>query len=360
MPIPERQPFEIVQLSELSIADIASLCMRYTLVELATAVKPRWLEYIFERTGSQRLLYFDADILVLNSLDPLYTSLKNCSILLTPHITRPIDDNATPSERTHLRCGLYNLGFIGVSATPTTSRMLSWWEQRLFKTCVIRPEQGFFHDQKWMDLVPLLFPDAQIVTDPGYNVAYWNLQERRVRLAPQPRVNGNLLRFFHFSGFDPRKPDVVSKYQNRFKMNEIGAARALFATYRELLIEEGFEESANWPYFYDSFDNGAPVTVFIRDLFDSLGERRHRFKKPFSTEGANSFFAWINAPAEGERPSPPYVTNALHFLWASSASLRARFPDVLDRDRDSFLTWTAANVDTRSHPIGLWRQSGEG
>ena len=34
---PDRQPFEIVQLSDLSIADVCSLCMRYTLVELATA-----------------------------------------------------------------------------------------------------------------------------------------------------------------------------------------------------------------------------------------------------------------------------------------------------------------------------------
>jgi hypothetical protein len=357
---PDRQPFEIVQLSDLSIADICSLCMRYTLVELATAVKPRLLECIFERTGCRSLLYFDADILVLNSLDPLYAGLKNRSILLTPHITRSIDDDATPGELTHLRCGLYNLGFIGVSATRTTSRMLAWWQQRLFKSCVIRPEEGFFHDQKWMDLVPLIFPDVGIVTDPGYNVAYWNLQERRVKLAPQPRANGNALRFFHFSGYDPRRPDIVSKYQNRFKMNEIGEARALFATYRELLLQEGYEESAKWPYFYDSFDNGAPVTVFIRDLFDSLGERRHRFKNPFSTERTNSFFAWINAPAEGERSNPPYVTNALHFLWASSASLRARFPDVFDRDRESFLTWTVANVDTRSHPIGLWRQSRQG
>lgn len=353
---PGRQPFEIVQLSDLSIADIGALCMRSTLTELATAVKPRLLEYIFERTGCRHLLYLDPDILVLNSLKPLYASLKERSILLTPHISRAIDDSAAPSELTHLRCGLYNLGFLGVSATRTTGRMLSWWKQHLFQSCVLRPEQGFFVDQKWMDLVPLIFPDVEIVTDPGCNVAFWNLQERRVTLGRQPRANNKLLRFFHFSGYDPRKPDVISQYQNRFEMNGIGAARDLFSIYRDLLIEEGYDEASRWTYSYDVFDNGAPITVFIRDLFDSLGERQRRFGNPFRTGTADSFFAWINAPAEGERTNPPYVSNALHFIRASHASLRAEFPDILGRDREAFLTWAAAHVDPRTHPIGLWRK----
>jgi hypothetical protein len=282
--------------------------------------------------------------------------LNQRSVLLTPHITQPFDGDAAFSELTHLRCGLYNLGFIGVSNTAAARSMLSWWRKRLFKTCVIRPERGFFHDQKWMDLVPLIFPDVEIVSDPGCNVAYWNLQERRVTLEPEPQANGRPLRFFHFSGYDTDKPETVSKYQTRFTMDGIGAASTLFSIYRKLLIEEGHEESVRWPYSYNSFDNGAPVTIFIRDLFDSLGELQRYFKDPFCTGTPNSFFAWINAPAGGERAGPPYVSNGLHFLWASSASLRTRFPDVLGRDREPFLAWAAENIDTRSHPIGLWRK----
>src|SRR3990167_1702999 len=44
---PDNEPFEILQLSDLSIPGLTQLCMRYTLTELATSVKPRLLEVLF-------------------------------------------------------------------------------------------------------------------------------------------------------------------------------------------------------------------------------------------------------------------------------------------------------------------------
>lgn len=355
---PQRQPFEILQLSDLQIPDIQALCMRYTLTELATAVKPRLLKVLFERTGCDRLLYLDPDILAFSSLKSVYARLAKSSILLTPHITRPVVDGATPSELTHLRCGLYNLGFLGVADTKVAHGMLDWWERHLFESCYFRPQQGVFVDQKWMDLVPLLFPGVDVVSDPGWNVAFWNLQERHIELGPQLSANGAPLRFFHFSGFDARHPDVISKYQDRFDMKKIGTAARLFSLYRALLLEEGYEEASEWPYFYNSFDNDVPVTLFIRDLYNSVGPERRRFGNPFETRRADSFHAWMNAPVGGKRMAPPYISNALHYLWKSSAALQRQFTDIMGDGRDAFLHWAAAHVDPRIYPIALWRQTG--
>lgn len=355
---PEKQPFEILQLSDLRIPDIHALCMRYTLTELATAVKPRLLKLLFERTGCDNLLYLDPDILVLNSLEPVYARLARSSILLTPHITRPVVDRATPSELTHLRCGLYNLGFLGVANTAAADGMLDWWEKHLFESCYFRPQQGVFVDQKWMDLVPLLFPDVGIVSDPGWNVAFWNLQERHIKLGTQMSANGEPLRFFHFSGYDAGQPDAISKFQDRFEMTKIGAVARLFSLYRTLLLEEGHAEASAWPYFYNSFDNGVPVTLFVRDLYDSIGLERRRFRNPFNTKQTGSFYAWMNAPVAGEGTEAPFISNALHYLWKTSGALQRQFTDILGNGRDAFLNWAATHVDPRIYPIALWRQTG--
>src|ERR671935_35916 len=77
-----------------------------------------------------------------------------------------VEDDALPSEMTFLQSGIFNLGFLGLSDTATTRRMLAWWQRRCAELCIVRVEDGLFVDQKWMDLVPVLFNDTTIVTDP--------------------------------------------------------------------------------------------------------------------------------------------------------------------------------------------------
>jgi hypothetical protein len=217
----EGELFTPIRLRDLRLDDRASLCFKYNLLELCTAVKPFLLEHIFDRYGVKRLLYLDPDVWVLGSLAPLYDALSSRSIALVPHITEPIDDELLPNEVTFLRCGAYNLGFLGLRDSPTTRHMLSWWQRRCYEQCVVRLEQGLFVDQKWVDLVPAMFEDVAIVRDPGYNVAYWNLHARTVRRNGSGwYVNGERLRFFHFSGYDPDVPESVSKHQTH------GSARA--------------------------------------------------------------------------------------------------------------------------------------
>ncbi len=90
-----------------------------------------------------------------------------------------------------------------------------------------------------MDMVPGMFAGVRILREPGYNVAYWNLHERAVACTDPLTVNGEPLHFFHFSGFDPDKLWVVSKYQDRYTQDDTGDARKLYSKYRDLLLEKG-------------------------------------------------------------------------------------------------------------------------
>jgi hypothetical protein len=59
-----------------------------------------------------------------------------------------------------------------------------------------------------------VFPDlTKISRHPGLNVGYWNLEQRQLtRTDGDFRIDGRPLVVFHFSGFDPANPWMLSKY----------------------------------------------------------------------------------------------------------------------------------------------------
>lgn len=338
---PDKEPFELVKLEELPIENRGALCFKYSVLELATAVKPFILQHILDQPGITKVLYLDPDILVFGSLSPLYGLLSEHAILMIPHITEPIDveDNHAPTERTFLQCGAYNLGFLGLADRPTTRRMLTWWRARCEAFGVSRPREGLFVDQKWMDLVPGLFGDVFVLRDPAYNVAYWNLHGRAITLEPEPTVNGRPMGFFHFSGYDPEAPHVVSKHQTRFRMKDLGVVRELFSLYRDRLFAEGYREVSRWPYSYSEFDNGITIAPIVRDLYYRLGPEAGIFGNPFSTRHPGSFYEWLNAPADGEAREVPYISNLMKHVPAYRHDVPAAFPDYQGSHREAFLGW---------------------
>ena len=342
---PEREPFDVLEVEQLdNVPALRQFLFKYRLLELATAVKPYLLERLLD-DGAERVIYLDPDIWVVRPLAPVLDGLDRGIAVLTPHIDRPLDDGAMPDELTLLRAGLYNLGFVGLRASAGASRLLSWWQERLFDRCVARIDLGLFVDQKWMDLAPLLFERVVILRQPGLNVAYWNLPHRVVTRARSSEVeaaesssdarylvNGEPLYFFHFSGLDPERPEGVSKYQDRFEfadLDALGSAGELFRHYASLVLAEGYRDCREWLYAFDRFDNGVRIPDLARSLFLALDiHRRSRFEDPFRSreDGASSFFDWMDGP----RGSPPYLSRLQRYLWRSRSDLRNDFPDAPD------------------------------
>lgn len=109
----EELPHEVIEL-EIVEPNIVELAKKYNIIELNTAVKPTVFKYLF-KNGVEKAIYLDPDIFVFQPLDILNDELENYSILLTPHIFKPIPlDGKTPSESTFLNYGIYNLGFLAL------------------------------------------------------------------------------------------------------------------------------------------------------------------------------------------------------------------------------------------------------
>ncbi|MEM8499151.1 MAG: glycosyltransferase [Pseudomonadota bacterium] len=269
----EDENFTLLELGDIDLPFPDVFPYQYNILELNTAVKPFALRYLFQEFGFEKLTYIDPDIMIFDRLSGVWNGLDNADVVLTPHMREPFDDANSPSELSILQSGTYNLGFIGLRNGPEAIKLLKWWASRLYLNCVVDVPRGLFTDQKWIDLVPTYFQNVHILHAPQYNIAYWNLHERHLSVSgDQYFVDGEPLAFFHFSGFDPRNPAVLSKHQNRHTIRDSQALAAVFDKYSERLFAEDLVETKNWPFAFKKLANGVqlsdPIHYVVRECLD--------------------------------------------------------------------------------------------
>ena len=258
--------FEAIPLAALGLPFGDEFTFQYTILELNTAVKPWALAHLLAQ-GHDSVLYIDPDIRLYQPLAEVFALFSGgAAIVLTPHLLAPMSDQHNPGELAIRMAGSYNLGFCALAAQPAARRFLAWWQGKLERDCVVDPASGIFVDQSWIDLVPGMFEQVAILRHAGYNVAYWNLAQRAIAASGDGyQVNGQPLRFFHFSGIDPRHPQAVSKHQDRFTLANVGAvAGMLILDYCKDLIGNGQASYARLPYGYANFADGSPIPAHAR------------------------------------------------------------------------------------------------
>ncbi len=245
--------YPLIEVHTIGISGFAEMCDRYNITELNTAVKPFYFSYFFEKyPEADKVIYFDPDIIVYQPLTRLLSHLDRHEAVLTPHLCTPIEDRKTPNELHHLNTGVYNLGFCAFRRSEVIISYVKWWEEKLRFECLIALCDGLFVDQHWMNFLPLFVENTCIEKHRGHNVAYWNLHERYfTKRDNEFIINENEpLIFFHYSGYDPRKPELISKYQDRFTFDERPDLVELFAFYHEQLVQNGNEYYRQFPCRY--------------------------------------------------------------------------------------------------------------
>lgn len=271
--VADLSPATLIEASELHLEELGEMSEKYTITELNCAMKSFFGDHILRTFHPEKLLYFDTDIYIYRPLTEIITALDTASIVLTPHIQSPIPpDNKLPRERNMLAAGLYNGGFIGLKNDQTTKAFFQWWKSRMKDQAFINPAEGMFYDQNWLNFLPLYFANVNIVTDPGYNVAYWNLHERELKKSTAGYlVNDRPLTFFHFSGLDPFS-EQISKHQDRFARGYSPVLDEIFDAYRGILKSNGFAEFSKLACAYGKKPKQhSPSKKLLMKVFGQLG-----------------------------------------------------------------------------------------
>lgn len=334
--------FELVKVEELGIGSLPSMAFNYSIVELCTAIKPFCFQYILSQQV-QQAVYLDPDINTYASLSPVFDSLNNCNILLTPHLTSLVSDSKRPNEVDILRAGTYNLGFIGVSKRKESSRFLSWWSERLKTQCIASPDKGLFVDQKWIDLVPGLFDGVNISRNPGLNIAYWNLAQRLIVRNDDDTlsVGSEPVIFIHYSGINPKKKEF-SRHQNRFHFDNLPEIISDLATqYIKQLLDFGVLKTKE-NYQYGQFHNGHLIDDSMRLVFresaDAFEIKKFILDDP---DFRHRLIEILNRPVQVTEQSKQnlMITRLMYQRHQSRYDLRKRYPDVFGADAYAFANW---------------------
>jgi glycosyltransferase involved in cell wall biosynthesis len=336
----------------LDTTEIHALAGIYDVSELSTSVKPLFLQCLIRARGSA-VIYLDPDIRVFGSLAYVARLAEEHGLVLTPHVTQPIPDDGRQVDALYvLAAGVYNLGFAAFA--PSAAPCLDWWWQQTRRRAMNDVREQMFTDQRWADYMPSLF-SHHLLKDPGYNVAYWNLDER-----PLTRAHGRIyahnlpLRFFHFSGFDPRTPWLLSRHQGdrpHILLSEHPVLAALCEDYASALDRAGFAVSSQRAYGWEVSADGLAMTHRIRGLYWSALMAAERGETPpppdpFDAACPDAFTSWLNAPdARGSRRWSRYLVA----IYQTRLDLQAHIPDIDGPGAASFGHWMRTDGVLQEH-----------
>lgn len=299
---------EMITVEQLSISDRLSWIFQHTIIELCTAIKPFVLQELLARSDCEAVYYFDPDIVLFSALEDLFDEMKSSDILLTPHQTTP--EPALPvvmrKEIDSLRYGIYNLGFIGVKNSDVGHALAQWWSERLRLFCVEDLKDGLFTDQKWMNHVPSMFDGVNILKNPRFNVATWNLIARHVHgtSLEDLKVFDEPLGFYHFTGFDS------GAHQKEALANAKGNAtvQMMIDWYKREISGAQQDPVSRLPWHYGYYSDGTPIAKRHRQLYRRKQQLQHRYPNPFDATGAprddgrpTSFLRWLRRFEKRER-----------------------------------------------------------
>lgn len=223
---------------DLPLEVIRKMATYYDVVEFATAMKPSLLLYLLGG-GAETASYIDPDVYLYGQISHAQEIASSVGIAITPHRISPMPFvPSSPMELSFMRVGIYNLGFICVG--PKSIQILQWWQARLRWHGTQFDQLPFFTDQKWADFFPT-FECCQILKHPGYNVAFWNIDERPIsKQQDKYLVQGQDLVFIHFS-------QMSSELMHR-QATDLWGSWLNTGTYDEKLLANVNKESKKYGY----------------------------------------------------------------------------------------------------------------
>ena len=327
------------------------LALKFTAFELSAASKSFLLLELVESGRFRKIVFLDADVLVLSPMTELLDALDGHDVVACPHMMAPLPVRPSAPERPTsgaiAAVGILNTGLIGLRPTAATARFLATWREMVIAPGAFTEGESPQHEQLAFNWVSAFGPDVHVLTDRSYNVAYWNLHERTLAWhLGGPALTGNLytvdgrpLVAFHFSGFSPYNPRVLSIHDGRHSRHLIPAVAHLIDDYTSLLSKHGLPDGQLGAYRLDQLGSGLPLGRTIRETCKRIEAAIDSSHDPWTPDGERHYCTALLRPTQGSGTMLPAVVST---IYAPSAWLRVHSPDA-DLRPDRVIEWFLAH-----------------
>lgn len=148
--------------------------------------------------GYDKILYLDCDMFFVNDYNFLFKELDTHSFLLTPlwKATNPLVDES--NFLSTFTSGIFVANFFGANKNGLPA--LHWWANACHFKMLPAMELGVHDDQRYLDIVPVIFENIKIIRHRGCNIGAFNYVESvRSMVDGQIMINGQYpVIFIHF------------------------------------------------------------------------------------------------------------------------------------------------------------------
>ena len=319
------EPFEVVGIGDLEIADLGLLLMACDGPgALAAALRPVLLAYLAQRANGVAI-WLDATVRVLAPLDELLVAAREGLALV------PLHAGFGPAPGLAVR-GAFETGVVGASDLDA----LAWWAEL---TEAGARRQGARFDPRAGDALASLAGAAgqvAILRGGTFCAGWWTVAAGSRIEGDPPTLGGEPLAALNFAGFDPRRPHWLSDEDpaGLARVSSSPALASLLARHAGELLDAGWAPaSEGWSYA--TLPNGVALDDDLRDLFAVVRRHGEQISNPFTDEGCEAFMRWVDS----ESPIGAGVTWYLERVHRRRADLQAAFPDLGGGDGWSLAEW---------------------
>jgi colanic acid/amylovoran biosynthesis glycosyltransferase len=221
---------------------------------LRWASKPLFLEFLLDVKNYSSVIYVDNDINFFGNYSFLFDLLKNHSVILTPHWRVSTPD--VGSFNLNFKDGFFNAGFFG--ASNKGMKAIRWWRKCCEHAMSKDYSEGLYVDQKYLDLMPIIFENVFVVKHMGCNVANWNVNVcRRVDMGwNRIFINGQWpIIFIHFT----------KSLKDALERGEDGLIKPHFDLYQERVNKYKKLEMSGYAYSGDILS--VPISDELKKTF---------------------------------------------------------------------------------------------
>jgi hypothetical protein len=269
----EVQGAEIIRAEDLGIRAWRRYAFQYRPFELCCALKPHAIHHLLTERGYREVAYLDSDMALYGPLTPVWQALGEASIILTPHLTRPLPvSGALPYESLYTLSGTFNGGFVCVRDTCSGRAFVVWWREMLRKHCIVDHPAGIFVDQRWLCLVPGMFAGVKVLRHAGVNAGHWTMVQATWEQRPtgtaassDVHVDGDPLLLFHFGAMTVQDPHAYRTLQNRIRVEDIPCLKRLVDAFHREVHAAGWEECNAWGCELERLCDGTPIQPAWRE-----------------------------------------------------------------------------------------------
>ena len=332
----------VITLDDLNLPDAGWYAAKFTASEFCNALKPVFLKYLASFVG--HVVYLDSDIAIFGPLNELTDLLENSPLILVPHMLklfpRPERYWVQPRSADIFHSGLINAGCFAMQLSRCLD-FLSFWEEANLAPGAFYRGAGYQTDQQHLNWALITVPGTCVLRDSRYNVAYWNLHERNLRITTRRdgkrfEVDGRPLGFFHFSGYDITDRLTISKYDTRYSVYNLPAVAEILDWYSDRLLSSSSASLLQERYGFDKFANGFRSNAFIRETLKKYEYYIPKFDVT-TIAGADGLCGFLMDPLPATGSMLPLVAAE---IYEARHDLRDGYPDAHTRLNSSiFWRW---------------------